>query len=512
MTFTLTRTASAAAGTVAATVFAVAWLGSAASVAQAAPSTTSASNVAPASCAGDPLAPKYRLGLVSPRLLALNATLCSGGSTDTFWQDVGATGTPMIEAIAQGTVTGDETASLLAQSPGKVSLMTFLWRGHPHNVRILGAPSGDHDDMRQLGNSDVWYRSYVVPDTTRLSYQLAPDVPDIEGTAMERRRAVVKTLQADPLNRHPFVVEGFDGKRSVKSSITLPDAPPQPWIARRADVPAGTVQATRFTSRALGNTRDVYVYRPAGYRAGDASQGLLVVFDAHAYVNTVPTPVILDNLIAEGRIPRTAALIVGVIDGNTRGKELPPNPAFGRFLAEELMPWARAQGVSAPAERTVVAGSSYGGLASAWAAHVAPQWFGNVLSQSGSYWWAPSQGDADARESGWLIRQYANGPRLPVAFYLASGMFEDRGGPTGIGTSGRHMRDVLRAKGYRVSYASSATGHDYLHWRGSLACGLIALIGTPQAQHDLQTSPAAPASLAGVCPMSWSPPVREFAR
>ncbi|QHE92668.1 DUF3327 domain-containing protein [Pandoraea fibrosis] len=452
-------------------------------------------------CTGDLHAPKYRLGLVSPRLLALNASLCAGGSTDAFWQEVSTSGTPMIEAIPQGTVTGDESASLLAQPPGKVSLLTFLWRGHPRNVRILGAPSGDHDDMRQLGTSDVWYRSYVVPDSARLSYQLAPDVPDLEGTAMERRRAVVKTLQADPLNRHPFIVEGFDGKRSVKSSVTLPGAPPQPWIDRRANVPAGAVQAIRFTSKALGNTRDVYLYRPAGYRADDASQGLLVVFDAHAYVNTVPTPVILDNLIAEGRIPRTAALIVGVIDGGTRGKELPPNPAFARFLSDELMPWAKSQGVSAPATRTVVAGSSYGGLASAWAAHIAPQWFGNVLSQSGSYWWAPSQGDTATRESGWLIRQYADGPRLPVKFYLESGLFEDRRGPTGIGTSGRHMRDVLRAKGYDVTYASTATGHDYLHWRGSLACGLMTLIGTPETQRELRATPATPRSLASVCPM-----------
>ncbi|VVD80453.1 esterase [Pandoraea capi] len=493
MTFPMTRTAMAVAVTISA-----AWLGGATNLAHAA---TTASAEPSLACAGDPQAPKHRLGLVSPRLLALNATLCAGGDTAAFWRDVDVAGTPMIEAVAQDTVTGDETASLLAQPPGKVSLMTFLWRGHPKNVRILGAPSGDHDDMRQLGNSDVWYRSYVVPDSARLSYQLAPDVPDIEGTAMERRRAVVKTLQVDPLNRHPFTVEGFDGKRNVKSSVTLPDAPPQPWIEPRAGIPAGTLQATRFASKALGNTRNVYVYRPAGYRENDPSQGLLVVFDAHAYVNTVPTPVILDNLIAEGRIPRTAALIVGVIDGSTRGKELPPNPAFARFLADELMPWAKAHGVSAPAAHTVVAGSSYGGLASAWAAHEAPQWFGNVLSQSGSYWWAPSQGDADTRESGWLIRQYAEGPRLPVKFYLESGMFEDRRGPTGIGTSGRHMRDVLRARGYRVTYTSTATGHDYLQWRGSLACGLMALIGTPDTQRALQARPAAADSLAGICSM-----------
>jgi enterochelin esterase family protein len=43
------------------------------------------------------------------------------------------------------------------------------------------------------------------------------------------------------------------------------------------------------------------------------------------------------------------------------GDELPPNPQFARFMAEELMPWVQAQGLGQMARRTVVAGSSYGG-------------------------------------------------------------------------------------------------------------------------------------------------------
>ncbi|VVE77749.1 hypothetical protein [Pandoraea sputorum] len=42
----------------------------------------------------DAHAPQYRLGLVSPRLLALKAALCAGGNTDAFWHEVSATGTP----------------------------------------------------------------------------------------------------------------------------------------------------------------------------------------------------------------------------------------------------------------------------------------------------------------------------------------------------------------------------------------------------------------------------------
>ena len=46
----------------------------------------------------------------------------------------------------------------------------------------------------------------------------------------------------------------------------------------------------------------------------------------------------------------------------------------------------------------------------------------------------------------------------------------------------RHMRDVLLAKGYEVHYQQFNSGHDYLNWRGTLADGLIALVGTDSAR------------------------------
>jgi uncharacterized protein (TIGR03067 family) len=43
----------------------------------------------------------------------------------------------------------------------------------------------------------------------------------------------------------------------------------------------------------------------------------------------------------------------------------------------------------------------------------------------------------------------------------------------------RHLRDVLLAKDYEVHYQEFAGGHDFLNWRGSLAEGLLVLLGTP---------------------------------
>ncbi|MDC0690014.1 alpha/beta hydrolase-fold protein [Mitsuaria sp. RG] len=385
--------------------------------------------------------------LLSPTLSALQQHLAAGGASEAFWQARASEGTPLVEAVPG--------------QPGK-RLVTFLWRGARDNVRMFGAPTGNHEPLSRLGASDVWFHSFEVPAATRLSYQMAPDVP-----VSDDRRVILASTRRDPLNPNTFADASGDAWLS-RSRLELADAAPQPWVAERAGVARGSLERKRLASEVLGNERDIYLYRPAGWRPGKADQALLVLFDAHAYTRQVPTPTILDNLMADGLIPPTVALIIANPSSESRERELPPNPLFARFMAEELMPWASRQGLAAPASRTVVAGSSYGGLASAYMGLRHPELFGNVLSMSGSYWW-PMAGE----EPGWLTREYVKAPRQPLRFYLQAGLFE---GPRILDTN-RHLRDVLKAKGYRVEQVELPAGHDYLQWRGSLPCGLISLLG-----------------------------------
>jgi enterochelin esterase-like enzyme len=106
-----------------------------------------------------------------------------------------------------------------------------------------------------------------------------------------------------------------------------------------------------------------------------------------------------------------------------------------------------------------------------------PELFGNVLSQSGAFW---SRKDGDNSGYEWLTRQFAASPKLDLRFYLNVGVLEDgpapENGPTMIVVN-RHMRDMLLGKGYTVTYLEVAGAHEPVSWRGTLADGLIALLG-----------------------------------
>ena len=400
---------------------------------------------------------------MGPRLKKLQQALAQGHSTDAFWQQVQQQGTPLVEPWEGGQL-----------------LVTFLWRDQGnHNVRLFGSPSGDHNPLRKLGGSDVWWTSVVMDPRARLSYALAPDVPKV-ANASQQRRMILATLQRDPLNPHTFpaqlatqAVDRFQGR----SVLQLPQAPKQPWVQARSDVPQGTLTRHVVHSQILGNDRDVWTYVPAGAEP----QNLLVLFDAHAFVHDVPTPRILDNLMADGLLPNTAAVIVGNASPEARGQELPPNPKFAQFMAEELMPWVREQGLAQMARHTVVAGSSYGGLVSSYLGLMHPELFGNVLSMSGSYWWAP-QGEP----AGWMQRAWQTlpSPMPHVRFYIDAGTFEKgRGGREGILETSRALGDILRERGLQVTQREWVSGHDYVQWQASLGCGLVALLA-PQKMAD----------------------------
>ncbi|MEO8028213.1 MAG: alpha/beta hydrolase-fold protein [Bryobacteraceae bacterium] len=406
----------------------------------------------------------------SPKIKALREAVAAGkkDAVDAFWKEIQTAGTPYVEGL-------DGDANNV--------LATFLWRAtrETRNAVVMWAPFtfARMNDFRMMNieGTDVWYRTLRVRRGARFLYQLSINDPlRNDPTAGPER---IATSIPDPLNTK---------QRFAQSIAELSGAAPYTWSTVRAGVANGAITRHNVTSAIMKNTRNVSIYTPAGYSPQAKAYGVLVVFDEEAYLRPiqVPTNVILDNLIAAGRIPPLVAVLISNPSQQARGLELPCNPDYAEFLNTELVPWVRANwNVTRDPHHVTVAGSSYGGLAASWAAYRHPETFGNVLSQSGSYWWSPRGDPAhpvkmeEGVESGWLPRLFLEREKLDVKFYLDAGLFEvDLSGSGGsILVPNRAMRDILRAKGYEVHYQEFVGGHDYLGWRETLADGLLALLG-----------------------------------
>ena len=428
----------------------------------------------------------------SPRIKSLKAAVVQGQAraVESFWEEIKTKGAPLVEPL---------------EGNDKEMLVTFLWQGNANtkNVVVLWYPFFVErpDDFRliRLGETNVWYKSVPVDKRKRFVYQLALNSPPIrpfEDPFDETSLFAYAAAQVDPLNPKHWLVNPLNPDvpaHSGVSAVEMPGAPLQPWVAQRKGAPTGKVEKYQFKSALLKNEREVAVYTPAGYSGQAKPYGLVVLFDERPYLDEkiIPTPTILDNLISENRIPQVVAVFIDNPPGDTRARELPCNPTFADFLNYELVPWVRRLfNVTTDPKQTVVGGSSYGGLAAAYAGLRHSETFGNILSQSGSYWWTPPRSENPSdfdpnAEPNWLASQYVTSPRLPLRFYLDAGSDEvDPAAHYSILEPSRHMRDVLLAKGYEVHYQEFVGGHDYLSWRGTLADGLIILMGSTSFRQD----------------------------
>ncbi|MFI9306514.1 enterochelin esterase [Streptomyces triculaminicus] len=402
----------------------------------------------------------------SPALRELGAAVEAGvpEAVEAFWLRAERTGTPLVEPDPEG----DDAWRLV----------TFLWRDD------VDAPATDvlallhtvtdkdrhaHDLaphlMSRVPGTDVWAISHRLRADHRASYQFSVHRGSREDALRTDRRSWLRVLDGalpDPLAAGPSLA-ARDG-RNASSVLELPDAPAQEWAIARAAVPRGERIDAEVDGRRVG------VHLPAGHTEDHGPYAVAVLLDGEMWGPVLDFASTLDNLRADGRIPPTVTLFVETMGRDRRMADLSCSEEFVDWLADVLLPWAaREYGATDDPARTVVAGQSAGGLTAAFAAFRRPERFGNALSQSGSFWW-PDGTEFDGG-SEWLTRQYATHGKLPVRFHLEVGLQEWMLLP-----QNRHLRNVLEARGYEVTYTEFNGGHDYACWRGGLADGLAGLL------------------------------------
>lgn len=391
-----------------------------------------------------------------------------------FWQTIAERGTPLIE-------------SLTKPSNGQQVKMTFLWRAARHNVRLIGGPANDHIWLTRLPDSDVWFKSFDVPNDTRLSYQFAPDIPtlalaeDNPLAQRQQRLALLSTLTADPLNRNAFpqMLDKPLPPDQRYSLVVLKPTVLENYLMISKENPIGNrLTLTPYSDATQTFTRRVWLYRPPSDPLSNQGQNgnnaiVLYFFDGQEYVERAGIPQILDNLINAHRLPPVYAVFIDNPDRTARSNQLPGNEKFAEFIAQQLVPWSHQQlAITTDKVDNVLIGSSYGGLASAFIAGHYPQVFDRVIALSGSFWWHP-----DGKEENAIAHFFADSATKNIRFFLAAGRFETaRNNELSILDSNQQLFEVLEEKGYDVEFRLYSSGHDYAMWQQELLDGLLFLI------------------------------------
>ena len=288
------------------------------------------------------------------------------------------------------------------------------------------------------------------------------------GPLTDEDRAAIARLAALP----PWKPNAGTGDYSL-----APPYAPAPENAPRSGVPKGRVETlhlplagSRFFPPVAGRdgkldpaaAREVVVYIPAGY-VSDEPAPLLLAHDAMGAHDREPAPhlpTILDNLIAEKRLP--ALIAVMVMPGSQRSVEYDTvSGKYAQFIEEEVLPRVAKQYQVAfttdPNARGTLGGSS-GGAAAFSMAWFHPGLYRRVLVYSGTF--VNLRPGPEAPHGAWeyhenLIPQTT--PPKPLRIWLQVGERDNGATASGAGMfnwviANQRMAAVLKAKGYAYQF------------------------------------------------------------
>jgi enterochelin esterase-like enzyme len=242
-------------------------------------------------------------------------------------------------------------------------------------------------------------------------------------------------------------------------------------VTRRRDGFGNRIAAEAHEqSEAAPYVRNVSVYVPSGHVPGTPTPFILVQ-DGHAFLNLLPT--VLDNLIADGRVPAMIAILIdsggGDAQGSQRGLEYDTvSGTYSDFTETEVLPRVMAEtGVTLTddPEGRATMGVSSGAACAFTMAWFHPQRYRRVLSYSGTFVNQQSPPDPASPRGAWEYHAtiLPKSERKPLRIWLEVGekdLHADDPEDTWHNwpLANRRMAAVLAARSYSYRFTWSLGG------------------------------------------------------
>jgi len=268
------------------------------------------------------------------------------------------------------------------------------------------------------------------------------------------------------------------GNFKVSPKTTWADVPA---ITVKEGIPHGTVSTFSVKSEDTkmypgvngAYVRNVWVYVPAGYTPGKELP-LMVDHDGRAdAVIQAQMIAVMDNYIAEKRLPPMAAVFIangGDVQGRSE-RSLEYDTVSGKYaeyIENEILPLAEKSGnvkFTKDHDGRGVIGQSSGSAAALGMAWFHPEWYHRVISYSGTF--VNIQNNAEYPHGAWEYHEniIPKAEKKPIRIWLEVGSRDNsfdlaetayRNWPL----ANNRMAEVLKAKGYEYQYLwAEGAGH-----------------------------------------------------
>lgn len=400
-----------------------------------------------------------RRGGPSSQAVVGHALAEASASPDTarvLYERIGEEGSPLIEDT-------DDAAHRL------VTLM-YESESDIRQVRVFGQLTHDSSraadavqpsqQMHRIPGTDLWGLTFCARTDLRTTYRIMACMDDpspidlLSGARADPLNP--RTTLATPETEPPRII----GMHTPDSIIELYDAPYARPLPNENDGPSWTRHW--FRSECLDNTRRVWTWSPRA-----APQGVLIVHDGYDWSQRSHLLTLVEEQMSAGALPPLLVVAVETLRGLST-RELGCDETFTDAIVSELIPWIGDRWpLPDDRRRWILSGQSWGGLNVMFTALRHSEAVGTVISQSGSFWY-PFATDPDSfGEYGWLIEQFRDAAPSPMRIHLQVGSLEGH-----MVTVNRHMRDVLWAKGYDLTWTETNDNHSWYSWQFSLLDGL----------------------------------------
>lgn len=363
--------------------------------------------------------------------------------------------------------------------PGLFALLAVIW--FPSISSAADAPAPAPKQVAKTQPPTRPFDSPGAPKFTRLDGKPGANPPaDVDGDFLVgpdyKVSPEMKVVEGVPQGKvQQFVMHSQDCQRF------------NPGIARKVfGTPDPNNPKTLIVeTHNIDYNRTITVYIPAQYVPGTAAP-LLVTHDGPGFGKPdLNLPHLLDNLIAQKRVPPMIVVMVanggGDAQGHERGKEYDTmSGLFAEFIQLEVLPLVEKNygvKITQDPEGRATMGTSSGGSAALIMAWYHPEWFHRVLTLSGTFVNQQWPFNPETPDGAWgfhnkLIPESA--PK-PLRIWMAVGDRDNynpnvmRDGMHDWVEANNRMANVLKAKGYHYQYLYCLnSGHGVGNARGQI--------------------------------------------